>query len=247
MHGVVAAGAIAPPELRARGVERIPLLRVGGETVLARVCRCLLTGGGCEHVHVLAPPEVELPDDPAVSRAPYTGGIVDDVLSCVSQLTSGEAVLVASGDMPLLTPEAVAALCEYAAGSGAVCVYPLGEREAVEARFPGTKRTYRRVGGKDYTGGNVFWLSRDWFLERGPLFRELFARRKDPIGLARLFGLWFTLRVLFGWVTLEYIERYLSRLLRGQIRAAVLPFPELAVDLDKNADLDTFVPYLDAF
>jgi hypothetical protein len=29
------------------------------------------------------------------------------------------------------------------------------------------------------------------------------------------------------------------------LRAVILPFPELAVDLDKLADLETFRPYLD--
>ena len=44
---------------------------------------------------------------------------------------------------------------------------------------------------------------------------------------------------------MDYIERHLSRVLKGKLRAAVIPYPELAVDLDKQADLETFASYLD--
>jgi hypothetical protein len=100
MHGIIAAGALAPAALRELGVERIPLLRVNGETLLARTCRCLITGGACEVVHVLAPEAVPLPDLPGVQRAVYSGRIVDDVLGCIGSACAGAAVLLASGDMP---------------------------------------------------------------------------------------------------------------------------------------------------
>ena len=64
MQGVVAAGGRAPETIQRRGIERIPLLRIGGETILQRVCRCLIEGAGCTSVYVLAPEEVPLPSLP---------------------------------------------------------------------------------------------------------------------------------------------------------------------------------------
>jgi hypothetical protein len=147
--------------------------------------------------------------------------------------------------MPLLTPETVAALRDFALSAEADVVYPVVEKPSVEARFPGSKRTYVKLGGRAVTGGNIFWLNREWTAKRGALLRQLFERRKDPVGLARAFGLGFVLRLLCGWLDLPYLERHLSRILDGKLRAVVLPYPELAVDLDKLADLETFRPYLD--
>lgn len=245
MEGLVAAGALAPEGLQQRGVARIPLLSVSGETILARVCRCLIEGGGCERVHVLAPEAVPLPELPQVSRAPYSGAIIDDLLACLEARVESEQVLLASGDMPLLTVEAVAALGGFARTADADVVYPVVAQMVMEQRFPGGKRTYARLGGTRYTGGNVFALRRSWILGQGALLKRLFARRKDPVGLARLFGLLFVLRLLLGLLTLEHVERHLSRVLKGKLRAAVLPYAELAADLDKVADLETFAPYLD--
>lgn len=244
MHAVVAAGGIASSGLRALGVERVPLLRIEGETILSRTCRQLLTGG-CTTVHVLAPDEVTLPERPDIRRAPYSGAVVEDLLACVATATQGDAVLVSGGDMPLLSSEAVAALVAAGRRDDVDLVYPIVDRTNVEQRFAGSRRTYLRLRDGLFTGGNVFWLRRDWLLGQGDLLRELFEQRKNVLAMARRFGLLFFLRVLTGWASLRYLERHLGRVVGGKLYAAVLPYPEIAVDLDKAADLETFAGYLD--
>jgi hypothetical protein len=245
MHGVVAAGAMATPALREAGIERIPLLRVAGETILERTCRCLIQGAGCEQVHLLAPEAVALPALPQVTRAQYSGALVDDFIRCVQLAGTGDTLLLASGDMPMITPEAVAALVEFGQTTQADVVYPVVEKAVIERRFPGTHRTYVKLGRITVSGGNIFWLKREWVVAHGPLLRRLFAQRKNPIALARVLGLGFVLRLLCGRLDIPYLERHVSQILCGKLRAAVLPFAELAVDLDKSADLETFKPYLD--
>jgi GTP:adenosylcobinamide-phosphate guanylyltransferase len=247
MHGIVAAGALAPAGLRELGIERIPLLRVAGETILERTCRCMLSGGDCEMVHILAPEAVALPALATCDRADYSGALIDDFLDCVEHMCQGEAVLLASGDMPLITPEAVAALCRFAQEQAADVVYPAVDKALIEQRFPGSKRTYVKLGPVTVSGGNIFWLKRAWISKRGPLLKQLFMQRKNVLGLARVFGLAFLLRLLCGMVDVPYLERHLSRILHGALRAALLPFPELAADLDKPADLATFAASLDAW
>lgn len=245
MHGIIAAGALAHLALREQGIERIPLLTVSGETILHRTCHCLQAGAGCETVHILAPQEVPLPALPYVVRAAYSGALIDDFLACVEQACTGEAVVLASGDMPLITPAAIAALSAYAREQAADVVYPAVEKNVMEQRFPGSKRTYVKLGRITVTGGNAFWLSRQWISRQAPLLRQLFEQRKNVLGLARVFGVAFLLRLLCGMVDVPYLERRLSYLLHGKLRAAVLPHAELAADLDKPADLATFAPYLD--
>jgi hypothetical protein len=247
MHGIICAGAKTKGALRERGVERVPLLTVNGETILARTCRSLREGAGCEHVCVLAPEEVPLPDDGAAYRGQYSGALVADVLHYVRQKTTGEHIVLAGGDMPLITPQAFAALRAAGTFSQADLVYPIVLREEIEATFPGTQRTYLRLGKKQYSGGNAFWLRREWLLAKADLITELFARRKSILKLAQLFGLGFFLRIALGAATKEYLEQHLGAVVHAKLVAAVLPYPELAVDLDKAADLDTFASYLDPF
>jgi molybdopterin-guanine dinucleotide biosynthesis protein A len=244
MQGIVVAGAKAPPALQQRGVERIHLLRIGGETLLKRLCRCLIEGGGCTAVHVLAPEDVPLPALPPVRRAPYSGALVDDIMALLRGLPSTH-VLLGSADSPLITPEAIAALKADAQRRQAAIGYPVCERRVVEQQVGASKRTYVKLHGLEVTGGNVFWLERDLLVARADDIRRVFALRKHPLGLARVFGLGFMVRFALGWLSLADVEAHLSRLAGGRLCALNLPFAELTVDLDKEADLDFFADRLD--
>jgi hypothetical protein len=236
MHGVVCAGALAHPGLRALGIERVPLLQVQGETILARTIRCLRDGGGCRAVHVLAPPELPLPDLPGVAYAPYTGRLISDGIAFVRDQVQDDYLLVAGGDCALLTPECITALVTEGLKLEADFVYPAVRRAVAEARFPGGKRTYRRFRDGTVTGGNVFLVRRQYIVGAEPWLTELFARRKNPLAMGQLFGLGFLLLLIAGNAPLSLVEARVGRALRGKFRALLLDYPEIAVDIDKPAD-----------
>lgn len=237
MHGIVCAGALAHPGLRALGVERVPLLTVGGETILRRTLRCLRDGGGCTELHVLAPPDLPLPGDLAcVGYAPYTGRLVSDGIRFVREQVASDWLLVAGCDCPLLTPECIGELVERGLALGADFVYPAVPRSAAEAQFPGGKRTYRRFREGVVTGGNVFLVRRQYIVEAEPWLTELFARRKNPLAMGQLFGLGFLWLLITGRAPLALIEARVSAALRGRFRALLTDRAEIAVDIDKPAD-----------
>lgn len=246
MLAVVAAGGAANAGLRSKGVARVPLIKVGGETLLSRTCRCLAEGGGCGTVIVLAPEEVPLPDHPAVMRGTYSGAIVDDLIECVRK-TGGDAefLLVAGADMPLLTPKSVGMLVDLGLQHQPDVLYPVVDQDVVEACLPGSRRTYLKLRGVTVTGGNIFWVSRAWLIENAELLRRLFASRKNLLTLMSMFGFWFFLRLLACQADLRYLEQHLGRVVRGRVKAALMPCPDLAIDLDKEADLESLARYLD--
>jgi GTP:adenosylcobinamide-phosphate guanylyltransferase len=245
MLAVVAAGGVAPANLQARGITRIPLVKTGGETLLSRTCRCLAEGGGCETVVVLAPEEVPLPDHPAVQRGRYTGAIVDDVIHSAQTYTGDDRLLIAGADMPLITDKAITLLVNDGIEHQPQVLYPVVDRRVVEARVPGSKRTYLKLRNLVVTGGNVFMVDRHWLVEHAELLRRLFANRKNLLALMGMFGIWFFVRLLAQQADLRYLEKHLGRVVNARVRAALLPCPELAVDLDKVADLQTLAPFLD--
>lgn len=245
MQGVVAAGATAVAELRECGVERVPLLTINGETILTRICRCLIEGGGCDTVYVLAPENVPLPDIPAVRRADYSGALVDDSLRCYQRDITSDNFLFACADVPLLSNESIAEVVRVGQETGADLIYPVVERKRMEEMFPGGKRTYVPLRNGRFTGGNVFWINRNWVLDRRDILLSMFENRKNVPALAATFGMGFIFRLLFRMADLHYVEQHLSRILKGNLHAAPMQFPELAADLDKLADLELFRPHLD--
>jgi hypothetical protein len=242
--GVVAAGAPAHPTLVQAGVARVPLLRRAGRTLLEHACQSLLAGAEATRVLVLAPEAVPLPGLDGVSRAAYSGKLIADLFAILRECPE-EVLILSSGDLPMLTPDAVRAVCAAGESRQADFVYPVAALAELKARYPEADKTTWRVGGKRIAGGNVFWIRRKWLLELEPLIERIFARRKDPLALARLFGPWFLLRVLLGWADLPYLERKLGQLAAGRLCAELLPYPELVLDLDKADDLPAFSAFLD--
>lgn len=243
MRGIIAAGAPAPPELRAMGINRIPLLQVEGQTLLARTAGALLAAG-CDTVHVLAPEEVPLPDSPGLHRAPYSGALVSDLFRLLEAETMHCPLVIASGDMPLISAAGVRAVIT-AAAPGLELVYPVVLRETVEAALPGSRRTYLRVREGRITGGNVFWVDGAWLAGQRVRIEELFARRKQPLRLAALFGLPLLITVALGLASLPYLERRLGRIVAARLRAALVPDAGLAIDIDKPADVELVRSKLD--
>lgn len=245
MLAVIAAGGEAQENLKARGIQRVPLIMVEGETLLSRTCRCLAEGGGCESVIVLAPQELPLPNHPAVRRGSYSGAIVDDVIKCAAEGGESGPLLVAGADMPLLTPKSVAMLVDMGLKYQPDVLYPVVDRDVVEACVAGSRRTYLKLRGVTVTGGNVFWVDRRWLIDHAELLRKLFASRKNLLKLMGMFGVWFFLRLLTSQADLAYLEGHLGRVAQGRVKAALLPCPDLAIDLDKEADLESLARFLD--
>jgi hypothetical protein len=194
---------------------------------------------------VLAPPAVPLPEGPGVRYAAYSGSLISDGIRLLREQVSASHVLVAGGDCALLTPECIAVLVEQGLRLDADFVYPAVRQEVAEARFPGGKRTYRRFREGTVTGGNVFLIRRDYILGAEQWLTELFARRKNPLAMGRLFGLGFLWMLITGNAPLATIEDRVSRALRGKFRALLMDYPEIAVDIDKPADYELLKPQID--
>ena len=145
-------------------------------------------------------------------------------------------VLVLSGDLPLLTPAALEDLLRNA--PDADVVFPFVERREVERRFPGREFIFARTADGELTGCSAGLLKPAAVREQWPwVERLLAARRYSPLRLALLLGLPLALKLLTRRLTVRDVERRLSTLLRLDGRGYRTPYPELAMDVDKESDL----------
>ncbi|MDH7576570.1 MAG: nucleotidyltransferase family protein [Bacillota bacterium] len=146
-------------------------------------------------------------------------------------------VLACTGDVPFLTPAAVADFLDRCREREAGLYYPIIPREVAEKRFPGVKRTYARLREGTFTGGNLFLLDRRILQSCLPKAEEFVRLRKNPAALARLVGFEILGKYLFGILSVKEIERRVSELFGVQGAAVISHYPEIGVDVDKPADL----------
>lgn len=218
------------------GVPHKALIRLSGETLLARVTGALRAAGAERIAVVTNHPDVR-------AEAGRLGLETLDEAAGPSLSVAGGAARLGT---PLLLATADHALLQAAWVDRFLADVPLdadvaalvAARATVESAAPDTKRTWLRLADGHWSGCNLFWLANDRALAVIELWRRVEAQRKQPWKMARTLGPSVLLRYLTGRLSLQDAAARLGDL--GGVRAAVVetPYGLASVDVDKPADLD---------
>lgn len=175
----------------------------------------------------------------------------DDVIESLANATrvleeheSTERLLVMPTDIPFITNIAIDDFIERTETMEADIFYPVTTREVNEAKFPGVVRTYVKMKEGTFTGGNLFVLRRAIIRKSIDIAREIIARRKNPLALARIFGFTTVVRYIFGILTLKQAEKRFQEVIGIKGKAIVSDYAEVGVDVDKPSDLELAQKYL---
>lgn len=233
---IVLAGGTGGEEVaRACKVPHKALVPVGGELTLWRVARALQEARRVEGVVVVAHlPEVAVACPPGVPCARPAGvEFLDTIRAGMAQSPEADFHLLATSDLPLLTPAAVDDFLEQALDSGADLCYSMVERAQL-LDVPGVEgRTFVHLREGAFSGGNLALVSRAFVEGQAERLTRAFAGRKSPVALARLFGLSFTWRLLWRRLDVSQLLARAKELLGVPVMVVSSRFPEVCYDLDE--------------
>jgi molybdopterin-guanine dinucleotide biosynthesis protein A len=150
-----------------------------------------------------------------------------------------QPLLILSADVPWLTPSAVDNLVQQAPDVD--LVYPIIPKEVSEQQFPGQKRTYVKIAEGKFTGGNVIVISVKMLPKLLRVLDQLHASRKNPLGLAKLFGVDIIFKLLFGRLTIPEVEARAKKILGAEMKAYISDDASLGADVDKASHLQGIV------
>jgi hypothetical protein len=137
---------------------------------------------------------------------------------------------MAACDLPMLTPEALGDLFDNA--PGADIVFPICEQSVALGEYPDRDWTFVKTTDGSFTGGCGFLFAPQAILARRAWVEEVFASRRNPWKLMRIWGLWFGVRAWLGRISLAEAEAHIGRVLGLSGRAYVTRYPGLCYDLD---------------
>ena len=140
-------------------------------------------------------------------------------------------VLVTTADLPWLRAEALDDF--LAAATGAALAYPIVRKETALVQFPKQQRTFVRLKDGRFTGGNMIFLLPEMVPVLLPFTERAYQGRKNPLALARLFGLDFIVKLAAGQLSLRAIEGRATRVLGLPVRALETPHASIGADVDK--------------
>lgn len=154
-------------------------------------------------------------------------------------LPSVDHALIVSSDIPAITGAMVDWVVEESM-QGDLCdiYYNVIPREVMEARFPGSKRTYTHLKDMDVCGGDLSIGRISTILDEKALWSSLIAYRKSPLRQAAVIGLGTFVLLLLGRLTLDDAVKRVTRRLGVTGRALICPYAEVGMDVDKPAQLE---------
>ncbi len=165
------------------------------------------------------------------------GSFIDNLAAGVDAFRNDRSVLVTTGDIPALTPEAIDDYVTKSFEAGAEVSYPLVARAAMESQFPGSKRTYIKLVTGEITGGNMMVLTPSIVARNQEIGQRLFDTRKSPVKMARVIGVRFIIKLLSGRLNPADVERKMEELLGGTCSAIYTEHASIGADVDKPIDV----------
>ncbi len=151
-----------------------------------------------------------------------------------------EHVLFVSADIPAISGEMVDWVVNTAMETDEDVYYNVIERETMEKRFPGSKRTWTKLKDMEVCGGDMNVARAKLVLDESEnsIWEKISNARKSPLKQAALIGFGTALRLLFGQLTLAQAEEAIMKKLNITGRAIVCPYAEVGMDVDKPHQLE---------
>lgn len=227
-------GEVIDPTCRFKG-----LVPVGGKPLVEWVVDAFHAAAMVNEIAVVMPTAEGLGSwvDRVDKLVVSDGAFMDNVLAGAAAFRVDRPVLVATGDIPLVTPEAIDELIRASLETEADFTYPMVRREEMERQFPGSERTYFRLRSGWHTGGNAMLVNPRLIPTARDIGQRLFDQRKNAVGMLKIAGFGFVVRFVAGRLEPEDLAGKIQQLLGGTSAAVVTEHASLAVDVDKPSDL----------
>jgi len=240
---IALAGGRLEPDFRCAGydVPNKAYLELGGELMLARVLRALRGATRVSQIRCVTPPD-------AIAAHPAVAALCDEVVApgddLIGSVVAGlggvpdaDRVLVCATDLPLLTPEAVDGFAQLATLTPCDVGYGFVPRTVHDRAYPGIRHTWVRLREGTFCGSGISILRAGATKKIQEALRRFTEARKSPAKMAALFSPVLVLRLLAGGVSIRELEQHADRLTGLACRGIETPFPEVAVNVDRKADL----------
>jgi len=246
MNVILTAGGITRPKeplypLTGGGYKA--MLDIHGKPMIQYVLDALNASAKIERIVMVGLP----PDNLLESAIPLTGledqgDMVANILFGARELVRLDPgalhALVVSSDIPAITGAMVDWVSERVEESDHEIYYNVIDRPTMEARFPGSRRTYVKLKDMELCGGDMNALRLSVASSENPLWERLVEARKSPLRQAALIGYDTLFFLLLGRLSLDEAAAAVSRRLSIRARAMLCPYAEVGMDVDKPFQLE---------
>jgi GTP:adenosylcobinamide-phosphate guanylyltransferase len=254
MDALISAGGIPNPDEPlfplTQGQPKA-LLKIAGKPIVQWVLDAVSAAANIDQIVLVGLAESDgLKSPKPIRYLPNQGSLLDNMVAGAHEVLrlnpEARYVLSVSSDVPAVTPEMVEWIVETAEKSNDDFYYTVITREAMEKRYPDSRRSYLRLKDLELCGGDINVFRASLVNRQDDLAHKIIESRKSPFKQAAMIGFDSLLLLLLRRLTLdEAVKRVCKRFdLTGQ--AVVCPYPEIGMDVDKPFQFDILASDLQA-
>jgi CTP:molybdopterin cytidylyltransferase MocA len=241
LDAVITAGGIPQPDEPLYPVtqgKNKALLPIGGRPMVQWIVDAL-SGADCVRSLVVVglAEDARLASAKPLSYVANHGSMIGNAAAGVRKVLENDPAathaLMVSSDIPTITPAMVTWAVETGlAGEQDVC-YSLVPAATMEARFPGSRRSFFRLKEGRFTGSDMNLFRTSMVHNVHPGWRAIVDARKNVLKQASLIGFDTLLLFALGQLTIAGAMRAAKRGLGVVGRAVICPHAEMGMDVDK--------------
>jgi GTP:adenosylcobinamide-phosphate guanylyltransferase len=246
MYAILLAGGVPEPsEPLYEYTQGQPkaLLEIAGKPMVHWVLDAISGSKTVENVLIIGLSEgTPLPCTKPIYHFPQQEDMLTNIFTGMKKVLEMDSAvrqtLIVSSDIPTITAEMVDWVVETALQTDHDVYYNLIQRHVMEARFPGSNRTYTRLKDVEVCGGDMNVAQTLTVTANDEAWRRIIASRKNVIKQASLVGWDVLLLLLLGQITLDEAVKRVSKRMKIRGRAILCPFAEVGMDIDKPHQLE---------
>jgi molybdopterin-guanine dinucleotide biosynthesis protein A len=242
---ILAGGELdkADPLLEYAQAQKKPLIKIAGKEMVRYVVEAIAGSSRIGRIIIVGlSPEDGVEFAAPVEYVEAAGDMLDNTVAGIERVMEVdpdvERVLLSSVDIPLLTTEMVDYLIDTCLETDHDVYYTVVEKSTMEARFPGSRRSFVPFRGGSFAGGDINMAKVSAIQANLPLARQAMESRKNFWQQIRLLGFGTLIKFAFRRLTIADAERVASRALGCRGRAIITSYPEMGMDVDKPHQLD---------
>ncbi len=248
MDAIVTAGGIPLPEeplYPATAGAPKAMVDIAGKPMIQWVLDALCEAKNVENIVIVGLTEKNgLQCSKKVYYVPNQGKMVENLQAGARKVQeinpNAEYIVLVSSDVPGISGEMVDWVIDTDMQTRLDIYYHLIQRDVMEKRYPGSKRTWTHLKDMEVCGGdvNVARISLILGTKNKVMWDKITDARKSPLKQAQLIGFGTALRLLTGQLTLETAETNVMNRLDITGKAIVCPYAEVGMDVDKMFQLE---------
>ena len=256
MDAILMAGGIPKPDQPlyefTQGISKA-MLEIAGKPMIQWVLDALGEAEQVDSVTIIGLSE----DNNITCKKPVhyvsnQGGMLENIVAGIYKVLEinpqAEYVLSVSSDIPGISGEMVDWLIESAMQTQVDIYYGIVKREVMEARYPGSNRTFTKLADMHVCGADIHIAHKTMVTdpEHLAMWEELIGMRKSPLKQAASIGILTLLLLLMGRLSLEGAVERVTKQLNITGRPIVWDYAEPAMDVDKPHQLEILRADLEA-